>query len=120
MFGKAYLAAMGLMIFLIGTGMSLVGEIILETCDKIASMPKGIEIAFNPCDIFTAFPTIAIVMQVLGIIIAGVTIFFIVKTLNKPKLICQNCKERAPEKSKFCPKCGTKLEKIVKSAKPKE
>ena len=120
MFGKAYLAAMGLMIFLIGTGISIAGGMISETCDKIASMPKGIEIAFNPCDVFAVLPTAAIIMQVLGIIIAGVTILFIIKAVNKPKLICQNCKERAPEKSEFCPKCGIKLVKKVKPAKTKE
>jgi len=118
MFGKTYLAAMGLMLFVIGTGLSIAGGVISETCAKLDSMPKGFEIGFNPCDIFAALPTVAIAMQALGIIIAGATIFFIAKSLNKPRLICPNCNERAPEKSSFCPKCGTKLAKAIKPATP--
>ncbi len=114
MFGKAYLAAMGLMLFVIGTGLSLVTGITSEACAKIASMPKGFEIVFNPCDIFALLPTAALAMQALGIIIAGTTIFFIVKGIKKTVLKCPNCKEKAPEKSAFCPKCGTKLGKKIK------
>ena len=120
MFGKLYFLGTGLMLLLIGTGLSFVEGMISETCDKISSMSQGIAIAFNPCDVFAMLPTAAIVMQVMGALIIGVILFFIVKNYKKPKLICPNCKERAPEKSAFCSKCGTKLEKEIKTAKPKK
>ena len=66
MFGKLYFLGTGLMLLLIGTGLSFVEEMISETCDKISSMSQGITIAFNPCDVFAMLPTAAIVMQIMG------------------------------------------------------
>ena len=109
MFGKLYFLGLGAVLFVSGTAVSLAGSLVTGPCAKIASAEKAFDIAFNPCSLFNSLPNFGFLMQVLGVIILVLAIFFIVRSVRKPALVCPNCKEKVSKKSAFCSKCGAKL-----------
>lgn len=108
-FGKLYFLGAGAMLFVSGTAISLASDLIAGPCAKIASMETAFDIAFNPCSLFSSLPDVGFLMQVFGVIILGLAIFFIVRSARKGSLACPNCGEKVSKKSAFCSKCGAKL-----------
>ena len=107
MFGKLYLLGLGIMLFVIGTGLGFASGIATESCARIEAMPKGFDVAFNPCTVFQALPVVALLMQLLGLAFVAAAIFLLVKAARPLK--CPRCKAKVAEKSAYCPKCGAKL-----------
>jgi hypothetical protein len=108
-FGKVYLLGIGLMLLIVGSLFHFVTSLTTGPCEKIASLPKAFSIGFDPCAFFQGISGSGLLVQVLGLAITVIAAFLLFKGRKRP-LKCKNCKAKLPEESKFCPKCGAKVE----------
>jgi len=108
-FGKVYLLGIGLMLFIVGTLFHFVTGLVAGPCAKISSLPQGFSVGFNPCDFFQGLASSGLLVQILGLVIAGSMAYLLIKGRRRPKN-CAKCKAKLPENSAYCPKCGTKVE----------
>ena len=107
MFGKAYLLGLGLMLFFVGSILSVASNFAAGPCQQIEAANKAFDIAFNPCSIYQALPQLAFFAQGIGVLLAVLAMLLIVKT--RPREKCRACSARLPKKAVFCPKCGNKV-----------
>ncbi len=117
-FGKLYLLGMGVMLFIVGSLFHFVTALTAGPCEKISSLPKGFSVGFDPCAFFQGLSSSGFLVQVLGLVIAGLATYFLLKGRKKPKN-CAKCKAKLPEGSAYCPKCGTKVKEKKAAGKPK-